>query len=78
MITPDILFDKYLALSICLPDNVYLCPITLYTVYFTSLTSEVVKRMVSEKFIMPQLQLLTYKETQFNAIQFVREAESLS
>ena len=46
-LTPDIFFEKYLTLSICLLDNVSLCPTTLYTVYFTSLTSEVVDMMVS-------------------------------
>ena len=34
--------------------------------------------MVSEKMIIPQMQLLTYKETQFNVLQFVRKAASLS
>ena len=34
--------------------------------------------MVPEKFIITQLQLFTSKETQFNWIQFVREAEYLS
>ena len=63
MLTPYILFEKYLALSSCLLDNFSLCTVTLCTVYFTALTLEVVDRMVSEKIIMRQLQLLTYKET---------------
>ena len=63
MLTPYILFEKYLALSSCLLDNFYLWTFTLCTVYFTALTLEVVDRMVSEKIIMRQLQLLTYKET---------------
>ena len=71
-LTPYIVFDKYMALSICLPDNVSLWTITLCAAYFTSLTSEVVDRMVSEKCIMPQLQILTSKETQLNALKFVK------
>ena len=63
---------------IFLPDNVLLWPITLYTVYFTALTSLVLDMMVSEKTIMPKLQLLTSNETQLNALKFVREAKSLS
>ena len=31
MLTPDMLFGKYLALSRKLPDNVFLCPITICT-----------------------------------------------
>ena len=37
ILASDILFDKYLGSSSCLPDNVSLWPITLSTVYFTSL-----------------------------------------
>ena len=77
-ITPDILFDTYLALSSCLPDNVSLWTTNLCDIYFTALISEVVDMLVSEKFIIPKLQLLTSKETQLNAIQSVREVESLS
>ena len=37
-LTPDILFEKYLALSICLLYNASLWHIILCTVYFTALT----------------------------------------
>ena len=47
-LTLDVFFDKYLALSICLPYNLSLWPINLCTVYFTNITSEVLYRMVSE------------------------------
>ena len=70
MLSPDILFDNYLALSSSLPDNVSLWPITLFNVFFTVLISEVVYIMVSETLIMPQLQLLTSKEAQLNTLQF--------
>ena len=33
--------------------------------------------MVSDKFIMPQMQLLTSRETKLNALKIVREAVSL-
>ena len=77
-LTPDILLEKYLVLAICLPDRVYFWTITLCNFYFTARTSEVLDKMVSDKFLMPQLQLLTSKETQLNALQFVREAAYLS
>ena len=71
-LAPDILFYKYMALYRSLTYKISLFPITLCTVYFTVLTSEVVYMMVSEKLIVIQLQPLTSKETQLSALQFVR------
>ena len=62
MLIPDIFFDKYIDLFRSLPDNFYLWSITLWAVYLTTLTSEVVDSMVSCNFIMPQLQPLTSKK----------------
>ena len=64
--------------SSCLLDKVSLWPITLCTVYFTDFTSRLLYRMVSEKSIMTQLQLLYYKKTQLSALQFVTELSYLS
>ena len=75
-LTQDIFIDKYLVLPSCLIDNLSLWPITLCTVYFNALTSEVGYQMVSEQFIIPQLQLLTSKETKLNPLQLFREVQN--
>ena len=78
MLIPYISFEKYLDLSSSVTDNVSLWPINICTIYFTTLVSESLDSMVSENFIMPKLQLLTFKETHLNALQFVRKAVYLS
>ena len=72
--TPDVLFDKFLQLASCLPDDATSWPITLCSVFQQNLSQDLLHRMIEDKdFKMPTLQGQLTKRLQLEALQQGRQ-----
>ena len=71
--TPDELFDKFLVLSVSLPDDATTWPIQLCSTYLSALNSDLAEHVTTDaSFSMPDLTTLKTKSLQIDALRSVR------
>ena len=78
-LTPDEMFDRFCALSVSLPENARIWPIQLCSLFLGALGTELADHVTTDDdFSMPDLSTLTTKETQLDALRYVRVRASKS